>query len=221
MYSSSIECKDDEYTYCKINFDKGNGSPVTVMNSSNYEVLEITENDVLLREPKTINGKRLVTEDEIDARNIIKIYLTDTDLDILNKFITAFEQGNTDVYFEHGEYEFSNAYTYMKETLGWSWTLEYPIGHNNRYFFNGSKIIANPTVSNDSCNIFGSHAGKSYGGNYELYDGHLVMNNHIYCVHDEMAYNSNFYKHSYKNMIMEAYNSTREIGGGCGINGVV
>ena len=32
MYSSSIECKDDEYTYCKINFDKGNGSPVTVMN---------------------------------------------------------------------------------------------------------------------------------------------------------------------------------------------
>lgn len=163
------------------------------------------------------------------VRTRIDIKATDTEVEILNKFISAFEVGNCDIYFEQSTYVLSSIYEYMRDTLGWTWTMELPIGNGCRYFFNNSTIISNaPTGEySDSRNILGCKAGTSNKMSYELYDGILINNGGTYCVHDECSRGTSPYIHKYKNMRMEynmgaaTENLSKCIGGGCGINGEI
>lgn len=165
-----------------------------------------------------------------DARPVIRIYKTDTEVEILTKLIAAYTNGNTDVIWENGTYIFAEVYQYMISELGWSWTMELPIGNNCRYYFNGSTIISNQPSGTyeESRNILGCKAGVSNKMDYELYDGILINNGGTYCVHDECARGTNPYIHKYVNMRMYynkveglTQNISKCIGGGCGVNGTV
>ena len=170
-----------------------------------------------------------VAEKTKDVRTIITIKTTDSEVQILDKLISAYNTGNVDVYWEHGTYTFASVYQYMIETLEWSWLMELPIGNNCRYYFNNSTIISNPPEGeySESRNIFGCKAGYSNKMDYEMYDGILINNGGTYCVHDECGRGSSAYVHKYVNMQMYYHNGettssvSKCIGGGCGINGYV
>jgi hypothetical protein len=239
-----IEIQDDHgVTVGKINENgadflnlKSNGKDVFVSNSTkNAElsdfiefrnegdspVMRISSDGVYVDSLRSFYGNALI-------RKTVIINKTDTDIEILTKFINCFNEGNCDIYFESSTYVFSECYTYMVEQLGWHWTLEFPIGNNCRYFFNGSKIISNPPSTplpaNESRNIFGVKASAQ---TFELYDGVFINNGGTYCVHDEANTDTGYYKHIYKNIYME-YNETEDstyiskcIGGGAGCNGLI
>lgn len=149
-----------------------------------------------------------------DTRRKIRINTTDTEFDILDKFILADEAGDTDVIFERGVYTLSSIYLYMRDTLGWTGNrFGLPIGHNNRYYFNGSTIISNnPTGFID---VRDALVTRTINGNFELYDGIIVNNGGQYCIHDEGGGYSTPYSHYYKNMVLK-YNGTTGQPFGCG-----
>ena len=164
--------------------------------------------------------------DDIEVRKKMQILTSDSEVEILLKMKKAFDEGDYDVSFEYGEYTFSSIYTYMKETLKWSWTLGLPIGNNCRYYFNNSTLIANKPNEeyNDVMNVLDCKASPQ---NYELHDGVLINNGGTYCVHDEANASDKFYKHIYKNMRM-TYNKNNStdniskcIGGGAGLKGYI
>ena len=183
---------------------------------------------------KSVSNEKLadkaVTKDklaeDIEVRKKMQILTSDSEVEILLKMKKAFEEGDYDVSFEYGEYTFSSIYTYMKETLKWSWTLGLPIGNNCRYYFNNSTLIANKPNEeyNDAMNVLDCKASSQ---NYELHDGVLINNGGTYCVHDEANASDKFYKHIYKNMRMtyNKNNSTDKIskciGGGAGLKGYI
>lgn len=164
-----------------------------------------------------------------DVRPVVNILTTDTEVEIFNKLLSAYETGNIDVVWQNGVYTFAEIYQYML-SIGWSWTMELPIGNNCRYYFNGSTIISNPPSGEytESRNIFGCKAGSSNKMSFELHDGVLINNGGTYCVHDECARGTTPYLHKYVNMRMY-YNKiegltdtiSKCIGGGCGLNGLV
>ena len=164
--------------------------------------------------------------EDIEVRKKMQILASDSEVEIFLKMKKAFEEGDYDVSFEYGEYTFSSIYTYMKETLKWSWTLGLPIGNNCRYYFNNSTLIANKPNEeySDVMNVLDCKASPQ---NYELHDGVLINNGGTYCVHDEANASDKFYKHIYKNMRM-TYNKKNNtdkiskcIGGGAGLNGYI
>lgn len=162
-------------------------------------------------------------------KKTLYINKTDTEIDILNKLINARNEGNLDVFFEKSTYTFSEVYTYMKDTLGWSWTMGLPLGDNCRYYLNGSTIISNPPTEEytESRNIFDTRASAI---NFELHDGILINNGGTYCVHDEGYNKTNAngrIRHLYKNLTMK-YNQGdtttyigKCIGGGTSADGSV
>ena len=164
--------------------------------------------------------------DDIEVRKKMQILTSDSEVEILLKMKKAFDEGDYDVSFEYGEYTFSSIYTYMKETLKWSWTLGLPIGNNCRYYFNNSTLIANKPNEeyNDVMNVLDCKASPQ---NYELHDGVLINNGGTYCVHDEANASDKFYKHIYKNMRMtynkndSTDNISKCIGGGSGLKGYI
>lgn len=164
--------------------------------------------------------------DDIEVRKKMQILTSDSEVEILLKMKKAFDEGDYDVSFEYGEYTFSSIYTYMKETLKWSWTLGLPIGNNCRYYFNNSTLIANKPNEeyNDVMNVLDCKASPQ---NYELHDGVLINNGGTYCVHDEANASDKFYKHIYKNMRMtynkndSTDNISKCIGGGAGLKGYI
>lgn len=173
---------------------------------------------------------KVVTKDklaeDIEVRKKMQILTSDSEVEILLKMKKAFDEGDYDVSFEYGEYTFSSIYTYMKETLKWSWTLGLPIGNNCRYYFNNSTLIANKPNEeyNDVMNVLDCKASPQ---NYELHDGVLINNGGTYCVHDEAKASDKFYKHIYKNMRMtynkknSTDNISKCIGGGAGLKGYI
>lgn len=160
------------------------------------------------------------------ARKTMFIKKTDSDIEILKKMIECFENGNYDVYFETGEYTFQEAYIYMRDTLRWGWTMEFPIGNNCRYYLNNSVIKSIPPAETyeTTRNVFGTKASAS---NFELYDGTIINQGGTYCVHDEADKDNNSYIHKYKNVNMNYQNGDRTeglskcIGGGAGVDGIV
>lgn len=183
-------------------------------------------------EIKTLRDKLDNIENEIeqlDAKTIVNVYTSDTEQQICDKMIYAFEKGNCDVIWQNGVYTFSDVYNYMLNTLGWTWTMELPIGNGCRYYFNNSTLISNQPSGtyNESRNILGCKAGSTNKMNFELYDAVLINNGGTYCVHDECARGTSPYIHKYKNIRMEynmgaaTENLSKCIGGGCGINGEI
>ena len=200
-----------------------------------YTYVKINQRGIFAKQYFNIDG----TDAFANVRNVMHILKTDTEIDILEKLLTCLNIGNYDVYWETGTYIFSNIYIYMRDTLGWTWTMELPIGNNCRYYFNNSTIISNAPDGeyNTTRNVFGCKAGASIkwgvitiipdSYSYELHDGSLIINGGTYCVHDEMNQNTSFYKHVYENMRMEynegigSENISKCIGGGAGCNGLI
>ena len=167
----------------------------------------------------------VITKEGIEAKGLrkrIDIYTTDDEIPILNKMIKADALGNVDVYWEHGTYIVKDMYLYMRDTLGWCDTsmsrnkLAFPIGHNNRYFFNNSKIVATqPSSLAYSVDVF---ATRTINGNCELYDVEIVNNGGQYCIHDEGGDYVQHYLHKYNNITMKCNGAVQCFGCGVGFN---
>lgn len=163
-------------------------------------------------------------------RNIVNIYTTDTQLEIYNKMASAVELGNCDVHFENGTYNFDETlYDYMRNTLGFSVGFELPIGGGCRYYFHGATLIGeyngDDTTVHENCNVIGC---RRTNGNFELYDGTIIANDIVYCVHDDVGADTTKKSHIHKHINMHyIYNGgdfaagnyiCKCIGGGTGLN---
>lgn len=155
-----------------------------------------------------------------DIRDVVRVLSTDTELEIFNKMYLAFSRGNCDVVFDCATYIFSDIYIYMRDTLGWTWTMGLPIGNGCRYFFNGSTLISNAPAEayTDSRNLLDC---KAIGTDYELHDGTLINNGGTYCVHDEGASDLRSYRHLYHNIIFNMDGATSCFGCGLGYKSVI
>lgn len=173
------------------------------------------------------------TEIKVDAlpsivRRHAYILATDTESEILEKLVDAYNFGNTDVFFERADYSFGDGLASVATTYNLT-SNEIPIGNGCRYFFNGSTLTATLDLDNLGddefyCNFFGCQRVPS---SYEMYDGVLVATDTRYIVHDEASALSGTYKHIYQNMEMHYHTESRQeairkcIGGGTGADGVV
>ena len=148
---------------------------------------------------------------ETSKRSVMYISHDLTDTQVLLQMLSAFQKGNTDVYFEKGTYTLKEAYVYMYETLAWHWGNGLPVGNGCRYFFNDSTIISNipdspPAGSNAERNILDS---RVQGSDYEVHDVTLINNGGRYCIHDEGNNSTTPYCHKYENVTM-IYNKTED-----------
>jgi hypothetical protein len=177
------------------------------------------------------------TEIKVDAlpsivRRATYILATDTEDEIIEKLVDAYNAGNTDVFFERADYSFGDGLASVATTYNLA-SNEIPIGNGCRYFFNGATLTATldldnltPAVGEDEfyCNFFGCQRVPS---SYEMYDGVLVATDTRYIVHDEASALSGTYKHLYQNMEMHYHTENRQeairkcIGGGTCASGVV
>lgn len=157
-------------------------------------------------EELNIDGKKMLVEGSNAIRTSVYINASDTDTKFLLKMLEAYNKGNVDVFVEKGTYVLSNAYDYIRNTLGKTWTCGVPIGNDCRYYFNDSVIISNPPPDNfsDSRNVLDCFAKSN---NYEIYDVTLINNGGRYCVHDEGNADAKPYFHKYVNVRM-IYNAT-------------
>ena len=139
-------------------------------------------------------------------RSVMYIMKEDNDTQLLIKMKEAFDKGNVDVIFEKATYTLSEAYDYIRNTLGETWTIGLPVGNGCRYFFNDSTIISNPPSDNysDSRSILDCQA---IGSDYEIHDVVLINNGGRYCIHDEGNSSKIPYLHKYENVVM-IYNKT-------------
>lgn len=165
-------------------------------------------------------------------RPFIRVYATDTESQIIEKFIRAYNCGNCDVWFDRASYTFGPELEKVSTDYGMT-SNEIPIGNNCRYYFNGSTLTAtvdlsqHPTAEGEDefyCNFLGCQRRPS---SYELHDGVLIATDTRYVVHDESSALSQTYRHLYQNMEMHYHTNLRQeairkcIGGGTGAHGVV
>ena len=177
-------------------------------------------------------GNNPVIKDIYLERQKIYVYADDTESEIIEKFIKAFNTGYCDVIFECGTYEFGDEIVKLQTDYGVQ-HCEIPIGNGCRYYFNGSVLTCTidlsgltPQPGQDEfyVNFFGCQRKPS---SYELHDGILIATDTRYVVHDESSGLSGTYTHLYDNMYMEYRTNTRSemirkcIGGGTGMYGVV
>lgn len=166
------------------------------------------------------------------VRRQVNILSTDSESDIIEKLVNAYNTGDTDVLFERAHYSFGTELENVWSTYNLS-ANEIPIGNNCRYFFNGATLEAyidlsqHPTAEGEEefyCNFFGCQRSPS---SYEMYDGVLIATDTRYIVHDESSAKIGTYKHIYKNVEMHYHTNLRQeairkcIGGGTGASGVV
>lgn len=151
------------------------------------------------------------------ARKCVFVRKTDTELQLLDKMRYAFFAGNVDVFFETAEYVLKNIYTYMRDVLGWTWTMGLPIGNGCRYFFNNSTLISQaPENYSDDRNILDNRTSAT---DLEVHDVVLKMEGTgTYCIHDETSGNATPYSHIYENVTCYQGNATRCVGIGTGFD---
>ena len=173
-----------------------------------------------------IDADPVVNENYL-PRKTVYVYATDTEQQVIEKFVNAYKRGNCDLLFERAHYAFGTVLPNVK-TLYKLNENEIPIGNGCRYFFNGSTLTAEidlATLGTDFyCNLLGS---QRFPSSYELYDGILISTDTRYVVHDEASGYSATYRRVYRNMEMHYITNLRTdgyrkcIGGGTGKNGVV
>lgn len=166
------------------------------------------------------------------VRRQVNIFSTDSESDVIEKLVNAYNTGDTDVLFERAHYSFGTELENVWSTYNLS-ANEIPIGNGCRYFFNGATLEAyidlsqHPTAEGEEefyCNFFGCQRSPS---SYEMYDGVLIATDTRYVVHDESSAKIGTYKHIYKNVEMHYHTNARQeairkcIGGGTGASGVV
>ena len=165
------------------------------------------------------------------TRKTINIYATDTEAEVIEKMVSAYNQTHCDVVFERATYNFGEGLA----AVGTDYHLyknEIPIGNDCRYFFNGATLNAvidlsqHPGSGDDEfyVNLLGTQYRPT---NFELHDGILKATDTRYVVHDEASAVVGSYRHVYDNMVMVYQTSARTeairkcIGGGTGASGVV
>ena len=154
------------------------------------------------------------------VRKSIVIKRTDDNIQLYDKLLLAYSEGNTDVYFETGTYILNEVYSYMKNTLGYTSMYEMQIGNGCRYYLGGATLISKHVdgiVDNDR-SVFGTRMNSS---DYELHDGILITDGGHYCVHDDTQIYNKQYKHGYYNMAFFCTNDDNvrvpEAPLGCGV----
>lgn len=153
----------------------------------------------------------------ISARRVIKILKSDNDIIVLNKMISAYQQRNTDVYFEKGIYTLSGMYDYIRNELNNKIAMALPVGNGCRYFMNGSTIISNAPADgySDARNVLDC---QNRGSDYGIYDATLINNGGRYCVHDEGESDVIPYFHKYSNVRMCINDGVAAFGSGVGFD---
>lgn len=139
----------------------------------------------------------------LSQRGVLNITKEMTDIEIYNRLSNAANVGNYDVFFERGEYVFSNVFLYIRDTLKLSgYRSGLPMGGGCRYFFNGSTLISRHPGSdyNDSRSLL-KFEMADVGGDFEIYDVTLISEGGTYCVHDEGGGYTKPYSHLYKNVV--------------------
>lgn len=176
-------------------------------------------------------GNFPVIKSQYLERHTMWVRSTDTEAQIIQKFVDAFNTGNVDVYFERATYQFGTELAKVNTDYGMLHN-EIPIGNGCRYYFNGATLVANidltqhPATSDGEfyVNLLGCQRRPS---SYELHDGVLIATDTRYVVHDESSALNGSYKHLYQNMEMHYHTNQRQetirkcIGGGTGASGVV
>ena len=181
-----------------------------------------------------LTKKLYATQNRVKGtRPKILINLADSQETIFKKLVDAFYIEDCDVFFETGTYTFDSLYYLMYSKYGWADAFELPVGGNCRYYFNNSQLIGSYCSQTPSSglwvesnsSIVGTH--RLDGQTFELYDGELVADGLVYCVHDEASGGPESYVHKYANMIMRYDSGTytqsgsKCIGGGTGLAGQV
>lgn len=154
------------------------------------------------------------------VRKSIVIKRTDDNIQLYDKLLLAYSEGNTDVYFETGTYILNEVYSYMKNTLGYTSMYEMQIGNGCRYYLGGSTLISKHVddIPDNERSVFGTRMNSS---DYELHDGILITDSGHYCVHDDTQIYDKQYKHGYYNMAFFCTNDDNvrvpEAPLGCGV----
>lgn len=161
------------------------------------------------------------------TRKKVYVYATDSESEVIEKLVSAYNLADCDVVFERSTYTFGTVLPNVMTLYGLS-RNEIPIGNDCHYYFNGATLKAEidlTTLGTDfNCNLFGTQYKPT---NFELHDGTLIATDTRYVVHDEAAALKGSYKHLYQNMIMEYHTNISTdvyrkcIGGGTGVSGVV
>lgn len=161
------------------------------------------------------------------TRKKVYVYAADSESEVIEKLVSAYNLTDCDVVFERSTYTFGTVLPNVMTLYGLS-RNEIPIGNNCRYYFNGATLEAEidlATLGTDfNCNLFGTQYKPT---NFELHDGKLIATDTRYVVHDEAAALKGSYKHLYQNMIMEYHTNISAdvyrkcIGGGTGVSGVI
>lgn len=162
----------------------------------------------------------------IGERPRISIYQSDSQEEIFQKMVLAFYTKDCDVIWEKGTYTFDAIFDWMNTIYEWNTAYELPLGGNCRYYLNYSTIIGknlpnSPSIDNTS--VFGSH--RCCDASYAIYDGTIIAEDIIYCIHDESSGGDIPYTRRYENLRLQ-YNPgehsqylSKCIGGGTGQNG--
>ena len=173
------------------------------------------------------------TNKQKNTRPKVYIYTSDSQETIFKKLVDAIYIEDCDVIFEHGAYTFDSIFYLLRSKYNWGDAFELPLGGNCHYYFNNSTLIGSYGSETPSTNllveqnssVLGTH--RLDGQNYELYDGEIIANGMVYCIHDEANGGPESYVHKYFNMIVDyntgtyTQNISKCIGGGTGLAGEV
>lgn len=154
------------------------------------------------------------------TRKSINITSSMSQIDIYNAMWFAFHEGDVDVFFETGIYEFTDElFAYIKYTLDLSYTVGLPIGNGCRYFFNNSTLKA--TAQGEYYHNQNILDTQAQAGDFELHDVILDGTGVTYCVHDEAQGEDTPCMHKYDNVTFIINDAYACIGMGTGYNETV
>lgn len=138
---------------------------------------------------KMIKPQYLPQHIEKEQRTIVHIRSHFDTYTIIKRMYEAYLNGNCDVIWDFGEYNFNDlpeAASRLYSEIGETHQTEIPLGGNNRYYLNGSKIVcvnqSSVAESGEPICIFGTWRS---GGSFELHDANLYGTGIKYCMHDE------------------------------------
>lgn len=138
------------------------------------------------------------------VRPRIDIKLSDTEQQIIDKFMDAYMTEDCDVVFECGTYNWSTIWDTLANDYEWNTAYELPIGGNCTYDLNNSTIIATPAYTVDATkgnsSVFGTGRRTLFGKGYTIKNGTIIGNDTTYIIHDEQSGSEVPYVRNYDNL---------------------
>lgn len=138
------------------------------------------------------------------VRPRIDIKLSDTQQQIIDKFMDAYMTEDCDVVFECGTYNWSTIWDTLANDYQWNTAYELPIGGNCNYDLNNSTIIATPAYTVDATkgnsSVFGTGRRTLFAKGYTIKNGTIIGNDTTYIIHDEQSGSEVPYVRNYDNL---------------------